>query len=229
MRDRSTHQSESPSRKFVPDMVALEGRLLLSRAVSFPDGTTFVFPIFPRLPRTGGALLQSGTALTVGVGQRTSNTVNVSNLGGQAVSVEWNGRPTHSVTNVQAILVQAAVSRRDQVLVDLGAATALATAGPSGVTTALGFARNVSHPVHALISPRTSPTAVQTGTVLTIRDTSPRITSLAISSVNSGQQVQVEWSGSGIRSFTGVSTIIVDIANGRRDFIALDNVVSKSP
>ncbi len=229
MRDRSSHQSESTPRKFVPDMVALEGRVLLSQTVAFPGSTSVVFPTFTRLPRTGGALLQSGTALTLGVGQRTSNTVNVANLGGQAVSVEWNGRPVHSVTNIQAILVQAAVSGRDQVLVDLGAATALATAGPSGVTPALGFARNVSHPVHALISPRTSPTAVQTGTVLTIRDTSPRITSLAISSVNSGQQVRVEWSGSGIRSFTGVSTIIVDIRNGRNNFIALDSVVAKGP
>ena len=75
--DQGTKSSSALKRKFIPDGNVLESRLLLSRGVAFPDGSSFVFPTFTRLPRTGGALIQSGTALTVGVGQRTSNTVQV--------------------------------------------------------------------------------------------------------------------------------------------------------
>jgi hypothetical protein len=205
----------------------LEARYLLSRTVSFPDGASFIFPTFQRLPRTGGALLQSGTALTVGVGQRTSNTVHVSGLGGGTASVEWNGRAPHSVTGVQKILVQAASSGADLVTINLGHTTAVASASAPDMLSTVKFARDVSHPVHALRSPRTSVTAVQTGTVLTITDTSRKITELAVS--NFGQHVQLEWRGSSLPSFMDVSRIIVNITNGRKDFVALDNAAAKGP
>ena len=69
MSDRPPHQSPGTARKFVPSVNPLESRLLLSQQVFFPDGSHVVFPLFTRLPRTGGTALQSGTALTVGVGQ----------------------------------------------------------------------------------------------------------------------------------------------------------------
>lgn len=218
MSDRSTHQSGPRSRKFVPDGGTLESRVHLSLAVSFPDGSSFIFPTFPQLPRTGGTMLQSGTALTVGVGQRTRNTVHLSGQGGGAGSVEWNGRAPHLFTGVQAILVQAASSRRDLITIHLSSTTTVASASASD----MGSSPQGSHLVHALRSPRTSGTAIQTGTVLTFTDTSRKITELAIS--NFGQRVQLEWRGSAMPSFTGVSTIIVNISNGMKDFVALDNL-----
>jgi hypothetical protein len=202
---------------------ALENRFLLSHAVSFPGGSSFVFPIFRRLPRTGGALLQSGTALTVGVGQRTSNTVYLAGLRGGSASVEWNGRTPHSLTGVQAILVQAGRSGNDLITINVGSPIALATASASNTTSSSGFARDISHRVHSLRSLRTSPTAVQTGTVLTVTDNSRNVTELAISDY--GQSVQLAWNGSTALSFTGVITIDVNIANGRKDFVALDNLL----
>jgi hypothetical protein len=229
MSDRSSHQAQSASRKFVPDVNPLENRLLLSQTVTFPDGSSFVFPTFNRLPRTGGTFLQSGTALTIGVGQRTSNTVNISEQAVGSATVEWNGLASHSITGVQSILVQAGKSGHDQITINTGNPMALATTGASGAVPALGFAREVSHPVHALFAARTSPTAVQTGTVLTVTVTSPRLTALEISSWNFGHQVQLESSGSAQPIFTDVSTINVDIRNGTNDFVALDNAVAKGP
>jgi hypothetical protein len=41
--------------------------------------------------------------------------------------------------------------------------------------------------------------------------------------------VQPQWNGSGVHTFTGVSTIIVVIRNGTNDFVGLDNAVAKGP
>jgi hypothetical protein len=174
-------------------------------------------------------LIQSGTALTIGVGQRTSNTVNLTNGSAGTGLVEWNGRAPHSVTSVQSILVQAAPSRRDKITIDLGSSTALATASASSTTTDLASPRTHSHSLHALRLPRTSGTAVQTGTVLDINITSRKINQLAIESWNFGQKVQAEWNGSGLHTFAGVNTIIVVFRNGTSDFMALDNAVAKGP
>ena len=69
MSDQPSLQGPGPSRKFLPEVKPLESRLLLSRRVSFPDGTSFIFPTFTHLPRTGGVSEQSGTVLGIGVGQ----------------------------------------------------------------------------------------------------------------------------------------------------------------
>jgi hypothetical protein len=207
-------------------MNSLESRLLLSRQVTFPDGSSFIFPLFMHLPRTGGALIQSGTALTLGVGQRTSNTVNITNQGSGAESVEWNGRAAHEVPAVQAILVQAAGSRHDQITINLVNSTAMAVAS---APTATGFAKAVSHPIHVLSRPRTGGTAVQTGSVLTITVTSRKINTVAVESWNHGQMVEAHWNGGVLQTFSGVDTIIVDIRNSTNDFVALDNAVAKGP
>ena len=52
MSDQPSPQGPGPSRKFLPEVKPLESRLLLSRQVSFPDGTSFIFPTFIHLPRT---------------------------------------------------------------------------------------------------------------------------------------------------------------------------------
>jgi hypothetical protein len=229
MKGRSSHPYESTSRKLVPDVDALEGRLLLSRTVSFPDGSSLVFPTFQQVGRTGGALLQSGTALTIGVGQRTSNTVNISEQNGGSATVEWNGRLPQSVQSVQSILVQAGRSRHDHVAIGLGFATVFATASTPVAPPAIVFARQVLPHVHALLGSRSGATAVQTGTVLTITDNSPELTALEISSWNFGRQVQPEWTGSALPRFSDVSMVIVDIRNGMNDFVALNNVAAKGP
>ena len=46
MSDQPSLQGPGPSRKFLPEVKPLESRLLLSRQVSFPDGTSFIFPTF---------------------------------------------------------------------------------------------------------------------------------------------------------------------------------------
>jgi hypothetical protein len=81
--------------------------------------------------------------------------------------------------------------------------------------------------VPALRSLRTSGTAVQAGTLLTITVTGRKINAVTIE--NSGQTVQAEWNGGALHSFKGVNTIIVDVRNGSKDFVALDSVVAKGP
>jgi hypothetical protein len=215
-------QPPGSSKKFVPALNPLESRLLLSRQVTFPGGASFVFPTFVHLPRTGGALFQSGSALTVGVGQTGSNSVNITDEGSGAQSVEWNGTPTHQVAGVQSILVQAGRSRHDRITINLGASIALANAGS---LTSTSLARADSFPIHAFRL-RTSGTAIQTGSVLNISATSPRINVIAIESWNQGQMVQAQWNGGSVHTFTGVDTIIVDVRNSTKDFVGLDEAVT---
>jgi hypothetical protein len=205
-------------------MGSLESRLLLSRQVGFPDGVSFIFPTFRSLPRTGGALIQSGTALTLGVGQRTSNTVNITDAGLAAQTVEWNGRAQHDVDNTHAFLVQARASRRDLITIDLGASPAFASPAASSTTTATGVPREQSYLLSALLRPRTGPTVVLSGSLLNITITSRKINEISISSSGAGQ-VEAQWKRGAAQMFTGVSTIIVDIRNGTPDFVALDNTI----
>jgi hypothetical protein len=174
--------------------------------------------------------MQSGTVLTVGVGQRTSNTVQITE-GATVATVEWNGRATQSVpaSKAQALLVQAAQSGHDHVTINLGASTALAAASVSGPASSTGQLREASHQVHAFRVLRTSGTAVQTGTMLNVSVTSRKTNDVVISSLNFGQTVQAEWGNSGPRTFSGVTTIIVDVRNGVKDLVALDNAVATGP
>jgi hypothetical protein len=210
-------------KKFVPDLSALENRLLLaSHQITFPDGVSFDFPIFRVLPRTGGATVQSGTLLTLGVGQRTTNTAHVNFAGAGAGTVEWNGRSPHAFTSTQAILVQAGRARHDRVTFQLDTSPSLVVS--SHKSTAADSVSTITHPVHDLGAPRTSGTAVQSGTLLTITITGRAINTVEISSVNSGQVVQAEWTGGAVRDFAGVSQIVVNIRNGVRDLVALDTM-----
>jgi hypothetical protein len=233
MSEQRSYPSPAASRKFVPDVNSLEGRLLLSQQVTFPGGASFIFPTFQRLPRTGGALLQSGTALTVGVGQPTTNTAHVGFDGIGGATVEWNGRAPHSITGVRAVLVQAGRAASDQITVHLTSATPFVAAAnaPAAVTAASA----ASHPVHTLRlrGARTSGTAVQSGSVLTVTVTSPKINNVDINTLpassGSSPDVQVEWNGGSVHNFTGVDTIIVDIKNGRKDVVALDDAAATGP
>jgi hypothetical protein len=225
MSDRPSHQSPGTTGKFVPSVIPLESRLLLSRQVLFPDGSQVLFPLINKLPRTGGVAIQSGTALTIGVGQPTTNKAVVQGVGGANTSAEWNGRAAHSFTGVDAALLQIGGARRDQVTFQL---TNLRT-GPTAIATGLlaatpaVSAKSLAQPVHTLgLKSRTSGTAVQSGSLLTITVTALKINNVEISSLNSGQDVQAVWNGGAVHDFSGVSTIIVDLKNGRKDLVGLD-------
>ena len=55
---------------------------------------------------------------TVTVDKRTTNTVGISNIGGGAVEVEWNGGADHSFTGVATIVVDTRNARTDVVALD---------------------------------------------------------------------------------------------------------------
>ena len=68
--------------------------------------------------RTSGIAVQSGSVLTVTVNKRTSNTVEISDSGGGAVAVEWNGGAVHLFTGVATIVVDTQNARKDLVALD---------------------------------------------------------------------------------------------------------------
>jgi hypothetical protein len=231
MSNRISQQSPSTSRKFLPDIHELESRLVLSQQLLFPDGAHLVFPLFSRLPRTGGAALQSGTVLTIGVGQPTTNTAVFQSVGAGTSTVEWNGRPARTFTGADAALVQIGRARRDEITFQLASPrtgpTAIATGLPVAASTVSG--RTLAHPTQAIrlaAALRTSGTAVQSGSILTITVTARKTNTVELSSLNFGQVVQAEWNGGAVHNFAGVSTIIVDLKNGSRDLVGLDTTTT---
>jgi hypothetical protein len=233
MSDRPSHQSPGTAGKFVPSVNPLESRLLLSQQVFFPDGFQAVFPLFTHLPRTGGRALQSGTALTVGVGQPTVNKAVIQGVGASNATAEWNGRKVHSFADVDATLIQIGGATRDKVTFHLTNPRTSGTAVATGllVATPAVSARALAHEVHPLplTRLRTSGAAFQSGSVLTITLTAPKTNAVEISSQNFGQVVQAEWNGGGPHKFLDVSTIIVDIRNGRNDLVGLDVAAANGP
>ena len=88
MSDEQPRQNTAPSREFLPGVKPLEDRCLLSSAGSFGFS-----PLFHILPRTGGVSAQTGSMLAIGVGQPTTNTVQVTDDGKGDIQAEWNGGP----------------------------------------------------------------------------------------------------------------------------------------
>jgi hypothetical protein len=243
MSDRPSNLSPANQRKFVPSWNPLESRVLLSQRVFFPDGSSLVFPLFNRLPRTGGTAHQSGTALTIGVGQPTTNRASIAfgpesptTAVGKAV-VEWNGRHSLVFKSVQATLVEIAGARQDLVRIHLpGAPTPSPSATQALKPATASKAIRLGHSVQVLPRIRTGPIGKQSGSVLTITVTTPKINTVAIESWNRGARVEAEWSGPGDlahggspHTFTGVKTIIVVLRNGRKDLVALENMASTVP
>jgi hypothetical protein len=204
MSDKPSRPDIAASRKFTPDLTSLERRALLSQTVSFPDGSSVVIPAFLRLPRTGGVSMQSGTLVEIGVGQSNGNAVEVDDKGKGAVIAEWNGEPVHSFTGASSIAIQARRAANDQITFHL--------AGPQA-----------SVSTQAASTRRTSGTAVQTGTVLTVTVDKP-ISNTVLISNEGGGAVQVEWNRGTVHSFSGVETIVVDTHKGTSELVALHDV-----
>jgi hypothetical protein len=220
----SLQEGPGPSRKFLPEVKPLESRLLLSRQVSFPDGTSFIFPTFNHLPRTGGISEQSGTIRGIGVGQRTTNTVQVTDDGQGGIQAEWNGGPVHSFTSIKSTVIQAQRGRSNQITFNL----TTSRTGPTALAVGLHVPTDAALPsegVHRVTARirRTSGIAVQSGSVLTVTVNKPTTNTVEISNSGAGA-VAVEWNGGAVHSFVGVATIVVDTRNASKDLVALDDV-----
>jgi hypothetical protein len=223
MIDQSLHQAPGPSRKFLPEVKPLESRLLLSRQVTFPDGSSFSFPTFIHLPRTGGVSEQSGTVLDIGVGQPTTNTVQVTDEGQGHIQAKWNGGPVHSLTGIEATVIQTQRARNNQITFKL---TSLRT-GPTAVAVGSHFPTDAAlaseggHPLKVI--GRTSGIAVQSGSILTVTVDKSTTNTVEISD-RGGGAVEVEWNGGAVHSFKGVAKIVVDTRKASEDLVAFDDV-----
>jgi hypothetical protein len=224
MSDQPALEGPGPSRKFLPEVKPLESRLLLSRQLSFPDGTSIIFPTFNHLPRTGGVSEQSGTILGIGVGQPKTNRVQVTDDGQGGILAEWNGGPVHSFTSIKSTVIQAQRARNNQITFNLISPRTGPTAVAVGlhVPTDAALPREGAHPVNARIN-RTSGVGVQSGSVLTVTVNKQTTNTVEISD-SGGGAVAVEWNGGAVHSFAGVETIVVDTKNAGKDLIALDDV-----
>jgi hypothetical protein len=227
MSDQPSLQGPGPSRKFVPEVKPLESRLLLSRQVSFPDGTSFIFPTFLHLPRTGGVSEQSGTVLGIGVGQPTTNTVQVNDDGQGGIRAEWNSGPVHSFTGIGSSVIQTERSRRNQITFNLTGSRTGPTAFAVGliVPTDAVLPSEGANPQEArgFNARRTSGIGVQSGSMLTVT-VDKRTTNTVEISNSGGGAVAVEWNGGSVHSFAGIATIVVDTQNARTDLVALHDV-----
>jgi hypothetical protein len=227
MSDQPSLQGPGPSRKFLPEVKPLESRLLLSRRVSFPDGTSVISPTLVHLPRTGGVSEQSGTVLAIGVGQPTTNAVQVTDDGQGGIQAKWNGGPIHSFTGISSSVIQTERSRRNQITFNLtGSRT-----GPTGVAVGLYAPTDAVLPsedanpekLRDVKVLRTSGSAVQSGSVLTVTVDKRTANTVEISN-SGGSAVAVEWNGGAVHSFAGIETIVVDTQNARTDLVALHDV-----
>ena len=72
----------------------------------------------PNVRRTSGTAVQSGSILTVTVNKPVTNTVEISNNGGGAVEVEWNGGAVHSFSGVETVVVDTRNARNNLVALD---------------------------------------------------------------------------------------------------------------
>jgi hypothetical protein len=243
MSDHPSHREPGASRKFIPEVKPLEYRLLLSQRVSFPDGGRLVVPTFLHLPRTGGISVHTGAVLEIGVGQPTTNSVQVTDDAKGDVQAEWNGGSVQALTGITSTVIESRRATTDQFTFHLShgdtVTAAAAAAGstfhqPSPSTGSTGIelgrhgptdslsANTGGHPLR-LIGRRTSGTAVQSGSVLTVTVNKSTTNTVAMSD-HGGGAVQVEWNGGAVHSFTGVATIVVDTQNARKDLVALNDV-----
>jgi hypothetical protein len=225
MTDRPQHQGPTASRRFSPEVKPLESRLLLSQTqkVNFPDGGSLVIPIFRNLPRTGGASVQKGMVLGIGVGQPTTNTVQVWDDGAGDVQAEWNGGQQRSLSGITTTVIETQRAKTNSITFNLTGnrtsptSVAVGTRVPTDATRA---SEDGSPRVD--LRKRTSGVAVLSGSILTVTVNKPTSDTVAISN-NGGGDVAVEWNGGPVHPFMGVSTIVVDTQNARRDLVALDD------
>jgi hypothetical protein len=236
MIDQPSHQGSGPPRKFVPELKSLESRFLLSAAVPQRDSIIW----FPDPPRTGGLAIQTGSILNCVAGNPRRNSVQVIDDGRGHVEMSWNFGKPQAFTGVTTTIIQAQRARTDQFTFHFShgdTVTAVAELagptfqepGPSSASTAIELgthrathSRDANVEVHALAHVQfvRGGLAVQSGSELTIIVRRPSTNVVQITDVGAGN-VQVEWNGGRIHSFTDVATVVVDTRNARRDQVTL--------
>lgn len=238
MSDQLIRDETGRSREFVPEVKALEDRILLSPAA--PRAEHIVW--HPNPPRTGGIAVQNGGVLSCFVGQPRTNQVQVSDDGKGNVEMSWNSGPTHSFSGVSSVVIQAERAKTDQFVFKRGtgndtvtarvatAGSTFAQPGPSSGSTAVSLAptgptdvapRGEGSHTRGHLHPRSfGGHAVQTGTTLTITVNRPTTNVVQLTDEGAGK-VEVEWNGGPAHSYSGVSTIMVNTHNARRDQITL--------
>jgi hypothetical protein len=225
MIDKPNTERHAASRDFIPEVKPLESRFLLSRsqAVSFPDGFSSELPIFRQLPRTGGAVVQTGSVLGIGVGQPKTNTAQVTDDGGGYFTAEWNGGPVHTLTGIKSAIVEGQRARTNQITFQLNDPASVAVMAVTGAHDSTDAARASAEPRPLGMRNRTSGAAFQSGSVLTVTVDRPTTNTVVISKIDDGGAVEVEWNGGAVHSFTGVDKIVVDTRKARNNVVAIDD------
>jgi hypothetical protein len=126
------------------------------------------------------------------------------------------------LTGVTTTFIEAERARHDQITFNLTAPRTgpAAVAVASHVATGAVSASAEGHPLNVPLSARTSGTAVQSGSVLTVMVNRPLSNVVQITNAGGGN-VQVEWNGGMVHSFTGVATIVANASNATKDDITL--------
>jgi hypothetical protein len=218
---------------------SLESRFLLSTTIPQKDSIVW----HPNPPRTGGIAVQTGSVLSCFVGQPKLNMVQVTDDGKGHVAMSWNFGQLQAFTGVTTTVIQAQRASTNQFTFHLShgdTVTAVAAAagttfhqtgpaarssaielGPDGPTDSVS-ANAGSHSLHNVRVARTGDTAVQNGSLLTVIVNRPKTNVVQITNGVAGSgDVQVEWNGGMVHSFTGVATIVVDTKNARKDQVTL--------
>jgi hypothetical protein len=156
---------------------------------------------FSALPGTGGISFQSGEVLAIGVGQAAANMVQITDKGNGGLQASWNSGPVHSFKGVQAVTVYSARGRDTKVTITVPDSSA-----------AVGAVRSRAH------APTHGGTAVQRGNTLNVKVTKPTANTVRILDKAAGT-IEVAWNGGPVRTFTGVTTILVHARNAREDEI----------
>jgi hypothetical protein len=221
MSDEQPRQNTAPSREFLPGVKPLEDRCLLSSAGSFGFS-----PLFHMLPRTGGVSAQTGSMLAIGVGQPTTNTVQVTDDGKGDIQAEWNGGPVHSFTTVASTVIQAERARTNQITFNLTSPrTGPAAIAVGSLAIADAASSHGGDHVPQIHVARTSGSAIQSGSLLTV-DLTGRKTNIAQITNEGGGAVQVEWNGGPVHTFSGAAEVVVDTRNAQKDQVTLSDAVT---
>jgi hypothetical protein len=206
-------------------MSRLESRCLLStgsRSIgSFPDLREELPPPPPPFkpptpPQEGGVFVQNGAVVDIVVGQPSGNKVQINSDGAGAYRAHWNGGPVHSLSGVQAVYVFTRRAKRDQITIDL---TDPPRASPQVELHPGGRVDSGGTNTVAYRALRAGRAAVQNGAELTITVSKPTRNKVQILDQGGGD-VEVEWNGSSVHSYTGITTILVRTSRARNDRIA---------
>jgi hypothetical protein len=139
--------------------------------------------------------------LEIGVGQASGNTVQIIDKSADALQAFWNSGPVHSFKGVQEVTVYSARGRNTTVTINV----------PDSAAAVRADLARANAPTHG-------GTAVQSGNALKVKLSKPTSNTVRILEKAAGT-IEVAWNGGPVRSFTGVTTILVHAHNAKEDQI----------